>query len=78
MATPALGALMVAFFYNDPSSLAVTFPDVFTGEVPQVVVCLAATMVCPVSLFQQHLLQLLFGKLWATINEYTATSIRED
>lgn len=45
MAAPALGALIVSFFYNGPSSLAVAFPDVFAGEVPQVAVCLAATAV---------------------------------
>ncbi|KAG6369751.1 hypothetical protein JVT61DRAFT_13621 [Boletus reticuloceps] len=35
MAAPALGALIVSFFYNGPSSLAVLFSDVFAGKVPQ-------------------------------------------
>ncbi|KAG6377870.1 hypothetical protein JVT61DRAFT_14652 [Boletus reticuloceps] len=50
MAAPALGALIISFFYNGSSSLAATFPNVFAGEVPQVTVCLAATAV-PIPLF---------------------------
>lgn len=45
MAAPALGALIQSFFYNGPSSLAAIFPDIFTGEVPEVTVCLVATAV---------------------------------
>ncbi|KAF8548998.1 hypothetical protein OG21DRAFT_1488885 [Imleria badia] len=44
MAAPALSALISLFFYNGPSSLAAIFPDVFSGEVPQVTVCLAVTV----------------------------------
>ncbi|KAG9317722.1 hypothetical protein JVU11DRAFT_1938 [Chiua virens] len=44
MAAPALGALIISFFYNGPSSLVVTFPNVFTAEVPEVAICLAATV----------------------------------
>ncbi|KAG9317726.1 hypothetical protein JVU11DRAFT_1943 [Chiua virens] len=43
MAAPMLSALILSFFYNGSSSLAVAFPDVFAGEVPQVTVCLAVT-----------------------------------
>jgi hypothetical protein len=42
---PRTWCLIVSFFYNGPSSLAVMFPDVFAGEVPPVAVCLAATVV---------------------------------
>lgn len=45
MAAPAIGALITSFFYNGSSSLAAAFPDVFAGEVLQVTVCLAATVV---------------------------------
>ncbi|KAG9316233.1 hypothetical protein JVU11DRAFT_2260 [Chiua virens] len=43
MAAPTLSALILSFFYNGSLSLAVAFPDVFAGKVPQVMVCLAAT-----------------------------------
>ncbi|KAG9308443.1 hypothetical protein JVU11DRAFT_11934 [Chiua virens] len=42
MAAPALGALIVSFFYNGHSSLAVTFPNVFTAKFPEVAICLVA------------------------------------
>ena len=45
MAAPAIGALITSFFYNGPSSLVAAFPNVFAGKVPQVTVCLAATVV---------------------------------
>ncbi|KAF8546813.1 hypothetical protein OG21DRAFT_1490799 [Imleria badia] len=43
MAAPALAALIVAFFYTGSSALGITFPEVFSHEVPEVTVCLAAT-----------------------------------
>lgn len=45
MAAPALAALVIGFFYTGASSLGVLFPEVFSGEVPIVTVCLAATAV---------------------------------
>jgi hypothetical protein len=45
MAAPALAALVVSFFYTGPSAVGVIFPEVFSREVPEVAVCLAATTV---------------------------------
>jgi predicted membrane protein len=44
MASPALSALVITFFYTSPSALGVLFPEIFSHEVPIVSVCLAATV----------------------------------
>ena len=45
MASPAMGGLIVDFFYTGPSALGNIFPEVFAREVPKAIVCLAATAV---------------------------------
>jgi len=45
MASPALGGLIIDFFYTGPSALGNLFPEVFAREAPKSIVCLAATAV---------------------------------
>ncbi|KAN0101331.1 hypothetical protein V8E55_001315, partial [Tylopilus felleus] len=43
LAHPALSGLIIDFFYSAPASLSKSFPEVFMGEVPRIMVAIAAT-----------------------------------
>lgn len=45
LAHPALGGLVVDFFYTGANALTIQFPEVFATEVPRPTVALAATAV---------------------------------
>jgi len=45
MVSPALGGLIIDFFYTGPSALGNLFLEVFAREAPKSIVCLAATAV---------------------------------
>jgi len=45
MVSPALGGLIIDFFYAGLSALGNLFPEVFAREAPKLIICLAAMAV---------------------------------